>query len=430
MKNRFNNLFSKTWVKIIAIITIFFSGLFLLGKCSQVNAANFTLSDGTTSDITYSEGQTLKTQVEEGYVPVYMFIQNQYDFSGNPLYSVSMYNVVNFSSLNYVYNNCTLSDATISCSKSISYSTSFSSSLTINNASLVINIYKDYVTVSGASGTNSNGNYYIVNTGYDTGYQDGLDANQETIYNTGYNTGYDAGKTNGLEEGYNNGYDIGYNLGIGVGKEQGLEEGYNNGYDTGYDAGYDAGYSVGYTEGQNSVDITSDNQTAIDNYITNNKYYSESEYIEYGNTKYTDGTFNGAKLAINKYSNDMLGHISDIYGTSLANAIAVELKELDHIDNYKDTVEYNARTIIFALEDNTGQLAAAKYDEGVNIGYQQGMSDKGGLMALIPSTLGAVVGNAMPILTYEVYGISIMNIIGLIAIVGIAIIAVKFVVGG
>lgn len=77
------------------------------------------------------------------------------------------------------------------------------------------------------------------------------------------------------------------------------------------------------------------------------------------------------------------------------------------------------------------------YDEGYNYGeqngkdtgYKEALDDSDAFLGLIPTTLGAVVSNMMPILTYEVYGISLMNLVGLIAIVGIAIIIVKFIVG-
>ena len=44
-----------------------------------------------------------------------------------------------------------------------------------------------------------------------------------------------------------------------------------------------------YQEGVGSVDITTDNQEAIDSYIEDNNYHSDNEYLEYGDTKYQEG---------------------------------------------------------------------------------------------------------------------------------------------
>ena len=52
---------------------------------------------------------------------------------------------------------------------------------------------------------------------------------------------------------------------------------------------HDSIFEKGYTSGLNSVDITSDNQTAIDTYIANNNIYSEEQYLEYGQLNYETG---------------------------------------------------------------------------------------------------------------------------------------------
>lgn len=55
------------------------------------------------------------------------------------------------------------------------------------------------------------------------------------------------------------------------------------------DIDYENGYNQGFSDGESSVDITTDNQNAIDNYIEENNLHTDSDYIEYGNSKYNDG---------------------------------------------------------------------------------------------------------------------------------------------
>lgn len=69
------------------------------------------------------------------------------------------------------------------------------------------------------------------------------------------------------------------------------------------------------------------------------------------------------------------------------------------------------------------------YSAGADKGYTQALNDSDAFLGFIPAVLGGVVANVMPILTYEVYGLSIMNVIGIIAVIGLAIIIVKFIVG-
>ena len=49
------------------------------------------------------------------------------------------------------------------------------------------------------------------------------------------------------------------------------------------------GYNKGYSDGSNGVDITTDNQTYADQYIKDNNYHTNEDYLSYGESKHTEG---------------------------------------------------------------------------------------------------------------------------------------------
>ena len=81
------------------------------------------------------------------------------------------------------------------------------------------------------------------------------------------------------------------------------EEIYNKGFSAGYtqceidhppiitypENTYEFGYRDGFAAGAKSVDITTDNQQAIEDYITNEKMKTEEEFLSYGEEKYSLG---------------------------------------------------------------------------------------------------------------------------------------------
>lgn len=94
-----------------------------------------------------------------------------------------------------------------------------------------------------------------------------------------------------------------------------------------------------------------------------------------------------------------------------------------HREYYEEGIDY---------ADGRVNTSSSSYTQGVSSGLTQGYknatTDSKMFLSLIPTTLGAVIINAMPILSYEVYGLSIMNVISLIAVLGLVIIVIKFLV--
>ena len=68
-------------------------------------------------------------------------------------------------------------------------------------------------------------------------------------------------------------------------------------------------YNSGYTAGQESVDITQDNDQAISDYITDNNYHTDSEYNQYGESQYNSGYVD----CIDDYAIDKTYNIESVY---------------------------------------------------------------------------------------------------------------------
>lgn len=267
-KQKLKQIFSNKLVKAIGIIFMCIVGFALLGRCNKVEAINFTLSDGTTSEITYGERQKYvsTTENETAYIEFDSWKAFTYIVYSE---SVTIYNS------NYYY-TCSYTAPSLVCSKVV---TSNMMGGTTGNNSSAVTIYQDYFTFKGKTFTK------LVSLSQD----DINNARQE-----GYNEGYTDGETAGNQTGYNNGYTAG------------KEDGYNEGYT----AGQTAGYNTGYTEGANSVDITQDNQQAIEDYITENNYHTDSDYQQYGQNQYNTGYANGESAG---FTNGANANIEEAY---------------------------------------------------------------------------------------------------------------------
>lgn len=85
-------------------------------------------------------------------------------------------------------------------------------------------------------------------------------------------------------------------------------------------------YNKGYNAGKNSVDITTDNQQAIDDYLENNNLYTENDYNKYGEDKYNLGFNAGVKKAENDKSfGELMFSIIDAPFNVLKNAFDFEI---------------------------------------------------------------------------------------------------------
>ena len=130
-------------------------------------------------------------------------------------------------------------------------------------------------------------------------------------------------------------------------------------YDKYYQEGFNAGagensYQKGYEDGRESVDITVDNQQAIEDYISNNELKTQEEYLQYGEEKYTNG-FNAGKASIDITSND-----DQIY-----------------MEAYTEGLN-DGKTIGFQEGVNSIDLEAIKkseYDRGYQNGYNTGFAN-------------------------------------------------------
>ena len=144
---------------------------------------------------------------------------------------------------------------------------------------------------------------------------------------------------------------------------------YEMGFSDGYQAGLDSKGSVsgeyteddlnkkyeeGFSDGKASIDITSDNEEAINEYITSNNMKTEEEYLTYGEEKYTEG----------KEEN--------------ANEYAERLNELDTtINNLNNEInELNSKINDYESTDDKYQVGyETGYNAGHSTGYQKGYNE-------------------------------------------------------
>ena len=364
-KERVKMIFQSKIVRALSVIILCIIGMITLGRCNKVDAANFTLSDGTTSKVTYSEGQSLNYSSGTGFGAINNYLQITS--------TLGQYNIVinSTSSATFtIHNKCSKSNDTITCTNynSVSTSATTASNYTRTYTFTIGYDYVDvYIQLSNATNryTISSYNQTDLDNSYQSGYNTGYNEGQESGYNSGYTTGQESGYNTGFTEGqnsvditqdnqeaidnyirdnnyhtndeyneygasqYNKGYDDGESAGFTSGANANIEEAYNNGYSYGYNQGYTSGmsdadnrvntssqsYIVGFSAGVGSVDITSDNGDAIVNYITSNNYHSDSDYLNYGKAQYTNGYNEGQYTMIN----GIINNANEQYKTNIGN---------------------------------------------------------------------------------------------------------------
>lgn len=407
-KERLKMIFKSKLVRALSIIILCIIGMIALSRCSKVEAAAITLPDGTVSKVDLNKSQVFN---DKGFMGNMRLV-----FNGDK--NAIVYSPINYI---YIYYNCSLSSNILACS---GYKTITNTGNVTTNENYVFNFEIGYDTV----------NRIQVSNNWTTTFY--LDTYGDNDLNASYELGYNAGLSDSQEEVYNNGYIAGENAG--------LSAGYNNGYNEGQKTGYNTGFS----EGQNSVDITVDNEEAINIYCNDNICLSVDEYntiIENEITKerlviinpYEEGNINYDYWNIGVYDaytcylengwilNECFNenYIDfNAYEEGLSLIVGIIQKDKTKLDNINDL-----STILFNISYVEGQENG--YQDGKLIGYKEALEDADAFLGFIPTTLGGVVSNVMPILTYEVYGISIMNVVGLIAMIGLAIVIVKFIVG-
>lgn len=129
------------------------------------------------------------------------------------------------------------------------------------------------------------------------------------------------------------------------------------------------GYEQGYKDGEASVDVTIDNQEAINKYIKENHYHSDGDYMSYGNNKYSQGFEDGV--------NSVYGNIEDdqVVKEYVTNYIKVNkyYTSTQYIDNY-DKGYADGYAIGLSLS-GIDEIKASEYQRGYNDGYAVGYSE-------------------------------------------------------
>lgn len=165
-------------------------------------------------------------------------------------------------------------------------------------------------------------------------------------------------------------------------KSEYLEYG-NQKYFDGYTAGAKSvdtesyrliGYKEGYEDGVASVDITIDNQDAIDDYIKKNNMKTNADYLSYGETKYNEGLAKGTDNVYNNLDSD------EVVKEYVIQYIKVNkyYTEKEFIDNYDDGYKAGYQV---GYSKGLGDIESIRkkeyqdgYDEGYKVGFANGES--------------------------------------------------------
>ena len=156
----------------------------------------------------------------------------------------------------------------------------------------------------------------------------------------------------------------------------------NSEYFRGYTAGAESvdtesyrllGYEQGYKDGEANVDITIDNQNAINSYISEHKYHTDGEYIAHGNNQYNKGYEDGVNSVYTNIEED------NVVKEYVVNYIKVNkyYTSTQYIDNYDKgyndgyTIGYSDGSLLSGLDE----IKAAEYQRGYNDGYEVGYAD-------------------------------------------------------
>ena len=387
--------FKNKFVKAILIIAVGILGFILLGKCNKVAAANFTLSDGSTSKVTYNEGQSLHYSSGTGFGATNNYLQISSSF-GNYNIVINSVGSATFT----IHNICTKSNDTITCTNYNSVGTS-STTATNYTRTYTFTIGYDYVDVYIAISSATN-RYTIasatqtdVNNAYDQGYAAGKNSVDITTDNQAYADSYIAdnnyhSNSEYLEYG-NTKYQEGYNDRDITTDNQTAIDNYiaDNNYhtDSDYKTYGQNQYNNGYTAGKNSVDITTDNESYTYEYIINNNYHSNSEYLEYGSSKYNEGYTKGKTDANNTITNSSASYTAGY--TAGQNSVDITTDNQAYADSYIKNNNYHSNseyleygetkyTAGYNAGENAGYISGANsnvqdaYNNGYNTGYNQG----------------------------------------------------------
>jgi len=131
------------------------------------------------------------------------------------------------------------------------------------------------------------------------------------------------------------------------------------------------GYKEGYTDGVASVDITIDNQDAIDDYIKKNNMKTNADYLSYGETKYNEGLAKGTDNVYNNLDSD------EVVKEYVIQYIKVNkyYTEKEFIDNYDDGYEAGYQVGYSKGLGDIESIRKKEYQDGYNEGYKVGFAD-------------------------------------------------------
>lgn len=459
-------------IKIITLSLFLALGTFILSNkiIEKIEAANFVFGNGTTSNITYNEGVTYKMNSADS-----VGLLSEFNIYTNHNSQYEIATLVRASGATYVYRsyNCSATtnadNITISCSD-VKRTGSTSSISYLNN----FIIYTDYINFASSisSGTIVRSNAYPItytqakvneleqnsyNNGYNTGY--------ETGNNAGYNTGYEEGYQAALNEETQNIYNSGYNDGVVAGRNEvvnnpsnynlytqtqyndyGVDRfnaGVTAGYEDGYQNGLDFGYDNGYEEGQENAAEQERRRVYI---IVWEKLSSISEEMAMMMNQYKlnegeiptdDEIRNMLTTAVSTLTEErMLYALNTMVTLSNEKDIHVQVEDYDtyNVGNVQDLVnklydgwfdEGHETGFESGLIEGTHQGREQGYEEGYNEAYNKYGADDS--LAELPSEILSGFGAFIwPILTYEVFGISIATILATLLFIGILYLVIKF----
>ena len=225
-------------------------------------------------------------------------------------------------------------------------------------------------------------------------------------------------------------------------------------------------YAEGFEDGKNSVDITSNDSQVIQDYITNNNYHTNTDYLNYGNQKYQEGqnsidiTSNDAQviqeyITLNKMKteedylyygaeqrregyfssyNDFENKYNQVYSDNNYMTGAGYFCETYTSGAYSCSEAYkgylndlnNVAVNSVDITVNDAEVYSEAFLDGKAQGYDKAVSDGKSLGTFIPNLLGGFGSFFLTILNIDILGFNLLSIFGIAITIGIIILILKF----
>lgn len=387
--------------KIIVCSLFLALGTFILSNkiIEKIEAGNF---EG--SPITYSEGDIYSNGVSNiGFTKT--IIGSNYSVSVIQQYSMTSYSGCSYSA----------SSTTLSCGSN-TFKMNPDNSVIYNNGTTSVTYTKTQSYTQEEYIAHGNSRY---NEGVEEGKAEiqnnpnNYNLYTQTQYNDYGTDRFNAGLTSGYEDGYNNGYDNGYNIGIQDGQENAAAQEKRRVYIIVWEELSEISeqmemmllvYKLDEDEIPTDDKIRNMLTYAVNTLTEERMLYALNTMVNLSNEKDID-------VQVEEYGSYNIGNVQDL------------------VNKLYDGWFSNGQELGFdsGLIEGVHRGREQGYEEGYNEAYNKYATDES--LAELPTEILSGFGSFIwPILTYEVFGISIVSILTTLLFIGIIYLVIKFLV--